>query len=107
MPSRGSTPPIPPASLSWSTTLHLGRSNHHLTGDKIVLPPSSLEALLVAASQSAAAAAAASAHLATAHDPSSWDYISPAEIVSRQREQQQQLPHPLTFSITNPKTSRT
>src|SRR5207253_1524846 len=90
--------PIP---LSWTAALNLSTTTTptSLTGDKLLIPPSSLDGILSAASSSASAAAQ-QLRLSNA-DPASWDYLSPGEITAQQREQGQRLPHPLTFSVVN------
>jgi len=85
-------------SLNWSTTLGLSSStpSSHLTGDKLVLPQSALESLL------SAAATAATSRLnddVSTYNPASWDVPSYNNIPSQL--QNQQLPHPLTFQLTN------
>ena len=91
--------PIP---LSWNSTFTLSPLSppSSLTGDKVLLPPSVLEALLSAASSSVlqrAQQALRESH----YNPASWDYLPPDEILAQQREHGQQLPHPLTFNIVN------
>ncbi|KAF3205085.1 hypothetical protein TWF106_001207 [Orbilia oligospora] len=107
MARKAATPTPPPPLLAWSSTFHLSPSAPppSLTGDKLLLPQAALESLLEAASQSA------TNHLqstttTTSHDPASWDYVSPYETLSRRNEARQQLPHPLTFRVTNLVTGR-
>ncbi|KAK6525596.1 hypothetical protein TWF281_010652 [Arthrobotrys megalospora] len=103
MARKAATPTPPP--LTWSSTFHLSPSPPppSLTGDKLLLPQAALETLLEAASQSAAN------HLQSSsanHDPASWDYIPPHEALARRNDARQQLPHPLTFRVTNLVTGR-
>lgn len=75
-----------------------------LKGDKIILPPSALEQLLSAATVTVASA--------TGPRTSTFDPFNPhsfaAEAAARQQfvEQQQHLPHPLTFRLVNPSNGR-
>ncbi|KAF3935928.1 hypothetical protein ABW20_dc0108774 [Dactylellina cionopaga] len=95
--------PVAPA-LTWSSTFHLSASPPppSLTGDKLLLPQAALEKLLEAASQSAA-----SQLQSPNYDPTSWDYVSPYEALTRRNEVRQQLPHPLIFRVTNLVNGRT
>ena len=92
--------------LKWSTQLNVlpSSSTPSLRGDKIILPPSALEALL----------AAATVTVTSAYQPqtSAFDPYNPysfaAERQAREQlvERQQQLPHPLTFRLVNPENGR-
>ncbi|KAK6343269.1 hypothetical protein TWF730_010865 [Orbilia blumenaviensis] len=89
--------------LVWSSALHLSPSTppQTLTGDKLLLPQTALESLLSAAATAASQAAAN--QQTPAYDPASWD-APPRRNDSHQ--QQQQLPHPLTFRVTSLVTGR-
>jgi hypothetical protein len=95
-------------SLKWSTQFSVAPASRtpKLFGDKITLPPSALEALL--------AAAPVVSIQNGGHQPitSTFDPYNPytyaAERYAREQlaERQQQLPHPLTFRVVNPRNGR-
>ncbi|KFY25398.1 hypothetical protein V491_01754 [Pseudogymnoascus sp. VKM F-3775] len=96
-----------PAELSWSAPFAVAPTSQikkNLPGDKILLPPSALEQLL-----------AASPVVPTPHNDSTraaFDPFNPYSLAaaraeaSQWRDTQQQLPHPLTFRLVNPKNGR-
>ena len=95
----------PTDTLKWSAQLEVAQPNRRLVGDKITLPQSALEALL-------AAAPVVSVQNASRNATSSFDPFNPysfaAERYAREalQDRQQQLPHPLTFRIVNPRNGR-
>lgn len=92
--------------LKWSTQFDIlpTSATPPLRGDKIILPPSALEQLL--------SAATVSVDSATHPQTATFDPFNPhsyaAEHQARERlvERQQQLPHPLTFRLVNPKNGK-
>ncbi|KIV84425.1 hypothetical protein PV11_00206 [Exophiala sideris] len=97
---------LPTDTLKWSAQLDVAPSNRRLIGDKITLPQSALEALL------AAAPVVAVQNNKIRNLTSSFDPFNPysfaAERHAREafQDRQQQLPHPLTFRIVNPRNGR-
>ncbi|KAJ5605051.1 hypothetical protein N7510_010205 [Penicillium lagena] len=95
-------------SLRWSSQLSVAPPWRapKLPGDKITLPQSALEQLLAAAPVSAVASQNPRTHTA-AFDPFN-PHTFAAESRARQQfeQRQQQLPHPLTFRIVNPRNGR-
>ncbi|KAI9766420.1 MAG: hypothetical protein M1840_006526 [Geoglossum simile] len=98
-----------PISLAWSAQFSVAppsRTLKPLPGDKILLPPSSLEQLLSAAPTVAAAPAATHAYT-QAFDPyNPHTYAAERQAREIYQETQQQLPHPLTFRLVNPQNGR-
>ncbi|EXJ90320.1 hypothetical protein A1O1_03419 [Capronia coronata CBS 617.96] len=96
----------PSDTLRWSSQLQVSPSNRKLVGDKITLPPSALEALLAAAPV-VSVQNSSSRNLTSAFDPFN-PYSFAAERHARAvfEDRQQQLPHPLTFRIVNPRNGR-
>lgn len=97
---------LPSDALKWSAQLHVAPSNRRLAGDKITLPQSALEGLL-------AAAPVVSVQSNPSHNiTSSFDPFNPYSFAAERRaraafeDRQQQLPHPLTFRIVNPRNGR-
>ncbi|CEL02431.1 hypothetical protein ASPCAL03601 [Aspergillus calidoustus] len=96
--------------LRWSSQFAVAPSQDtpKLPGDKIVLPQSALEQLLAAAPIHEVVSSQRPSHPYT----STFDPFNPhtfaAESYARERglDRQQQLPHPLTFRIVNPKNGR-
>lgn len=88
--------------LKWSTQLDVlsPQSTPFLRGDKIILPPSALEALLSAATVTVTSASQPQTSTFDPYNP----YSFAAERQAREQlvERQQQLPHPLTFRLVNP-----
>ncbi|KAL8725296.1 MAG: hypothetical protein Q9166_007445 [cf. Caloplaca sp. 2 TL-2023] len=92
--------------LKWSSQLSLLPVSQTvpLRGDKIILPPSTLEQLL----------SAATVTVPSTHQPqtSSFDSYNPYSYAAEQQaraqlfERQQELPHPLTFRLVNPLNGR-
>lgn len=89
-------------SLSWSSPFRVAaasRATHNLPGDKILLPPSALEQLLSASTASVPASGPR-----TPFDPfNPYSLAQARQEASQWRDTQQQLPHPLTFRLVNPK----
>lgn len=90
-------------SLSWSapfTVAPQSRVSKSLLGDKILLPPSALEQLLAASTVTVDV---------SSQNHSPFDPFNPYSLAaarqerSQWRDTQQQLPHPLTFRLVNPK----
>jgi len=96
-------PPQP--NLKWSAQFSVSSTrSQQLSGDKILLPSSALEALL---SASSVVAAENSRRYLPAHDPyDSTTYSSYRRAQSQYQDQQQQLPHPLTFRVVNSENGR-
>ncbi|UNI22816.1 hypothetical protein JDV02_008670 [Purpureocillium takamizusanense] len=91
--------------LRWSSTYSVVSPDSigikNLSGDKIILPQSALEQLLAAASPRRSAGATF-----TSNDP--FNPYSVGFVAGRsQDESSQQLPHPLTFRLVNPKNNNT
>ena len=99
-----SNPDRPP--LKWSTQFDLlpPEATPPLRGDKIILPPSALEQLLSAATVTVSSIS----QPATANFDPYNPYSFAAERQAREQlvEQQQNLPHPLTFRLVNPANGR-
>ncbi|KAF6221835.1 hypothetical protein HO133_001803 [Letharia lupina] len=99
-----STPDRPP--LKWSTQFDVlpPEATPPLRGDKIILPPSALEQLLSAATVTVSNIS----QPATANFDPYNPYSFAAERHAREQmvEQQQNLPHPLTFRLVNPANGR-
>lgn len=99
-----SNPDRPP--LKWSTQYDVlpPDATPPLRGDKIILPPSALEQLLSAATVTVSSAI----QPATANFDPYNPYSFTAERQAREQlvEQQQNLPHPLTFRLVNPANGR-
>ncbi|KEF58984.1 uncharacterized protein A1O9_03827 [Exophiala aquamarina CBS 119918] len=96
----------PSDSLKWSAQLHIASPNRRLVGDKITLPQSALEALLAAAP-----VVSVSNHPSRSATPSFDPFNHYSFAAERQarlafEDRQQQLPHPLTFRIVNPRNGR-
>lgn len=96
------------ASLKWSTQLSIAPASRtpKLVGDKITLPPSALEALLAAAPV-VSIQTRGNQPITSTFDPYN-PHTYAAERYAREQlaERQQQLPHPLTFRIVNPRNGR-
>ncbi|EXJ80763.1 hypothetical protein A1O3_07047 [Capronia epimyces CBS 606.96] len=96
----------PSDTLKWSAQLQVAPSNRRLVGDKITLPQSALEALL------AAAPVVSVQNNSVRNLTSDFDPFNPYSFVAERRaraafeDRQQQLPHPLTFRIENPRNGR-
>jgi len=92
--------------LKWSAQLQVAPPNRKLVGDKITLPQSALEALLAAA-PIVSVQNNVSRNWTSTFDPFN-PYSFAAERQAREAfsDRQQQLPHPLTFRLVNPRTGR-
>lgn len=100
------TDPSPPPQIRWSAqfTATPNPRSKQLPGDKILLPPSALEALL---SASANAAAESSRRDLPAYDPyNSATHSAYRQAESQYQDQRHQLPYPLTFRLVNPENGR-
>lgn len=89
--------------LKWSapfTVAPLSRTTQNLPGDKILLPPSALEQLLAASP----VVPTLNSTAYTAFDPFNPYSLAAARQQASQWRNTQQLPHPLTFRLMNPKT---
>ena len=96
------------AALKWSSQLSIVPASRtpKLLGDKITLPPSALEALLAAAPV-VSIQNEARQPLTSAFDPfNPHTYAAERHAREQLAERQQQLPHPLTFRIVNPRNGR-
>ncbi|KXS93968.1 hypothetical protein AC578_1 [Pseudocercospora eumusae] len=92
--------------LKWSAqyTVAAPSISHPLPGDKILLPPSALEALLSASSNLAAETARRDL---PQYDPyNSATYSAYRQAESQYQDQKQQLPYPLTFRLVHPENGR-
>ncbi|SMY20770.1 unnamed protein product [Zymoseptoria tritici ST99CH_1A5] len=98
--------PHPQPSLTWSTQLALTPSSltPPLPGDKILLPPSALEALLSAASNLSADIVRRDLPAFDPYNSSSYSTYRAAE--AQFQDQKQSLPYPLTFRLVNPGNGR-
>lgn len=99
-----SSPDRPP--LKWSTQYDVlpPDATPPLRGDKIILPPSALEQLLSAATVTISSTIQPATASFDPYNPYSFS----AERQAREQlvEQQQNLPHPLTFRLVNPANGR-
>ncbi|KAK5125603.1 hypothetical protein LTR85_011877 [Meristemomyces frigidus] len=96
---------LPQPSLKWSAQFSVTATRSQgLPGDKILLPPSALEALLSASSNLAAETARQDLPSYDPYNSSTFSAYRQAE--SRYQDQRQQLPHPLTFRLVNPENGR-
>ncbi|KAI9719714.1 MAG: hypothetical protein M1828_006147 [Chrysothrix sp. TS-e1954] len=84
--------------LRWAAKFEVAPSNGNLPGDKVVLPSSVLEQLISAN----ASASTAQRGPETGRQP----FNSYNQLESLQRTQSEQLPHPLTFRLSNPENDR-
>ncbi|RMZ81843.1 hypothetical protein DV738_g2136, partial [Chaetothyriales sp. CBS 135597] len=92
-----------PSTITWSAQFTVARGNKVLVGDKIILPQSALEGLLAAAPV-VKLDDGQPQNLTRHFDPFN-PYSFAAEAHAREvlAERQQQLPHPLTFRLVNPR----
>ncbi|CAF9934383.1 hypothetical protein IMSHALPRED_009687 [Imshaugia aleurites] len=92
--------------LKWSTQFDVlpPEATPSLRGDKIILPPSALEQLLSAATVTVSSIGQPATASFDPYNP----YSFAAERQAREHltEQQQNLPHPLTFRLVNPANGR-
>ncbi|KAL2443615.1 hypothetical protein ABEF95_007922 [Exophiala dermatitidis] len=95
-----------PDTLKWSGQFQVGPANRRLVGDKITLPQSALEALLAAAPV-VSVQNGTSRNLTSAFDPyNPYSFAAERRARAALEDRQQQLPHPLTFRIQNPRNGR-
>lgn len=93
--------------LKWSAQLRPAPSSKKLLGDKIILPPTALEALLAAAPVVTVEQATTSRSVTSNFDPfNPYTYAAERQAREAIADRQQQLPHPLTFRIVNPSNGR-
>ncbi|RMZ86642.1 hypothetical protein DV736_g6130, partial [Chaetothyriales sp. CBS 134916] len=91
--------------MTWSAqfTVASGHKNKILAGDKIILPQSALEGLLAAA-PIVKLDDGQSRNFSRHFDPfNPYSYAAEAHAREALAERQQQLPHPLTFRLVNPR----
>ena len=96
-----------PISLTWSSQFSVAPPSRasSLPGDKILLPPSTLEQLLAAAP--VIATESSSGPHTTAFDPfNPYTYAAERQARAELQDRQQQLPDPLIFRIVNPQNGR-
>ena len=97
---------LPPQTLKWSSQLALATPNSRLTGDKITLPQSALEALLAAA-PIVETGGTSQRNLTSTFDPfNPYSFAAESRARDAFADRQQQLPHPLTFRLVNPSNGR-
>ena len=99
---------ILPNTLQWSDQYRVAplKSSSRLQGDRISLPQSALEALLAAAPVVNVSSDTSRA-VSSSFDPfNPHTFAAENEARNRVAEQQQQLPHPLTFKLVNPLNNR-
>lgn len=77
-----------------------------LPGDKLLLPASALEQLLAAAPLVASDASAPHAYTSTFDPFNPYTYAAERQARQQLQDRQQQLPHPLTFRLVNPRNGR-
>ena len=92
--------------LKWSTQLSIlsPESTPPLRGDKIILPPSALEQLLAAATVTVSNTSRPQNSDFDPYNP--YSYAAERQAREQLVERQQQLPHPLTFRLVNPRSGR-
>ncbi|KAL9619250.1 MAG: hypothetical protein Q9160_006102 [Pyrenula sp. 1 TL-2023] len=94
--------------LTWSAQFSVSSSSSasKLKGDKIILPPSALEALLSAAPVVSLPNQNGQSITSTFDPFNPYSYAAEREAREYSASRQQQLPHPLTFRIVNPHNDR-
>ncbi|KAL8804658.1 MAG: hypothetical protein Q9182_002467, partial [Xanthomendoza sp. 2 TL-2023] len=96
----------PPTSIKWTSQFSLlpVHQTRPLKGDKIILPPSTLEQLLSASTVTVPLANRQQFSTFDSYNPDSYE----AEYQARSQlwVKQQDLPHPLTFRLVNPLNGR-
>ena len=90
-----------PQDLKWSAQYSLSLKKN-LQGDKIILPPSALEALLSAATTIVPVDGPSQGFSGTFDPFNPHSYAAERQLRSQISERQQNLPHPLTFRLVNP-----
>lgn len=95
-----------PPALVWSSQCSVlpASSTPFLKGDKITLPPSALEQLLSAATVTVSHAGPPQTSNFDPYNPHS--FAAERQARAETAERQQQLPHPLTFRLVNPRNGR-
>ena len=96
----------PPDSLKWSAQLHIASPNRRLVGDKITLPQSALEDLLAAAPVVSVSNHSSSSATSSFDPFNHYSFAAERHARLAFEDRQQQLPHPLTFRIVNPRNGR-
>ncbi|MCJ1241925.1 hypothetical protein MMC14_009932 [Varicellaria rhodocarpa] len=91
-----------PQELKWSAQFSLSSVKKLLQGDKIILPPSALEALLSASTTIVPVDAPPQGLTGTFDSFNPHSYAAERQLRSQISERQQNLPHPLTFRLVNP-----
>ena len=91
-------------SLIWSSSFAVAPSSRtpQLPGDKLLLPPSALEALLAAAPVVVSDTGTSRALTSTFDPFNPYTYAAERTARAQAQEHQQQLPYPLTFRLVNP-----
>ncbi len=94
--------------LIWSAQYQVARSDltTKLQGDKITLPQSALEALLAAAPLVSISKHSSRPYTSTFDPFNPYTFAAEREARRQLSDQQQQLPHPLTFRLVNPQNGR-
>ncbi|KAI9820196.1 MAG: hypothetical protein M1827_005818 [Pycnora praestabilis] len=96
-------------SLKWSAQFSVAppsRLSKLLPGDKVFLPPSALEQLLSAATVISTTSDATRSYTSTFDPCNPYSYAAERQARAQFVDQQQQLPHPLTFRLVNPQSGR-
>ncbi|KAI9833195.1 MAG: hypothetical protein M1819_003818 [Sarea resinae] len=96
-------------SLKWSAQFSVtppSPSSRSLPGDKILLPASALEQLLSAATVNVPAQDQQQSYTPEFDPYNPHSYAAERRARAQFRDQQQQLPHPLTFRLVNPQNGR-
>ncbi|CAL8581234.1 hypothetical protein XPA_006935 [Xanthoria parietina] len=93
-------------SIKWSSQLSVLSTGHTvpLRGDKIILPPSTLEQLLSASTVTVSSADKPQTSSFDSYNP--YSYAAERQARAQLVETRQELPHPLTFRLVNPLNGR-
>lgn len=98
-----------PDSLKWSAQFRVAAqstSTKRLHGDKILLPQSALEGLLSAAPMVAVQNGVSRSHTTSFNPFNEYSFAAERQAREALSDRQQQLPHPLTFRLVNPRNGR-
>jgi len=97
-----------PQTLQWSSSFTVAPPSRtpKLPGDKLLLPPSALEQLLAAAPTVITQPSTDQPYTSTFDPFNPYRYAAERAARAQFEEQQQQLPHPLTFRLVNPQNGR-